>query len=71
MPTYDYRCGECAAVFEASHGVADPAPTCRRCGGQCSRVLLTAPAVHGAMARGRDQAARSLPECGRGCRCCP
>lgn len=71
MPTYDYRCSECAAEFEACHGVAEPAPACRRCGGRCRRVLLVAPAVHGWMARGRERAARSLPECGKGCRCCP
>jgi hypothetical protein len=35
------------------------------------RLILSAPAIHGAMARGRDLAARSIPECGKGCRCCP
>ena len=32
--------------------------------------MLSAPAVHGGAAAGREQAVRSLP-CGKGCRCCP
>lgn len=71
MPTYDYRCILCHTDFEAHHGLSAPAPACHRCGGEARRVYLSAPAVHGAMARGRDLAVRSLPECGKGCRCCP
>ena len=71
MPTYDYRCNLCHTQFEAHHRLATPAPACHRCGGETHRVYLSAPAVHGAMARGRDLAAKSLPECGKGCRCCP
>jgi putative FmdB family regulatory protein len=71
MPTYDYRCNVCQTQFEANHRLSTPAPVCHRCGGETRRVYLSAPAVHGAMARGRDIAAKSLPQCGKGCRCCP
>lgn len=71
MPTYDYRCNQCHDQFEVHHRVSAPAPTCRRCGGETRRIYLTAPAVHGAMARGRELAVESLPQCGKGCRCCP
>ena len=71
MPTYDYLCTECRTQFEANHAIADTPPPCAACGGKARRVILSAPAVHGFQARGRDSAARSLPECGKGCRCCP
>lgn len=71
MPTYDYECLGCGAGFEAFHPIAAPAPPCPRCGGKVQRLLRKAPAVHGEMARGREQAMRSLPECGKGCSCCP
>jgi len=71
MPTYDYRCLNCRTQFEASHAITAAAPHCASCGGKAERVLLSPPAVHGLQARGRDAAARSLPECGKGCRCCP
>ena len=71
MPTYDYRCHACGRDFEAFHALAAPKPPCPDCGGEAVRVLLSAPPVHGGMAQGREQAARSLPQCGKGCRCCP
>lgn len=71
MPTYDYRCTECGAQFEVYHRISAQYPPCRRCGGGTKRVFLSAPAVHGWTARGRDLAIKSLPECGKGCRCCP
>ena len=71
MPTYDYQCQSCASRFEAFHPLAAPAPGCPSCGGPATRVLLSAPAYHGAMAQGRERAQRSLPRCGKGCRCCP
>jgi putative FmdB family regulatory protein len=71
MPTYDYRCDDCAHTFEAFHAMGAPKPSCETCGGATSRVLIRAPAIHGVMARGRAVAAGSLPECGKGCRCCP
>jgi putative FmdB family regulatory protein len=71
MPSYDYRCTRCGDIFEAAHAIAQAAPTCPACGGTAARTILRAPAVHGAVARGRDLAMRSLPECGKGCRCCP
>jgi putative FmdB family regulatory protein len=71
MPTYDYRCRECSTHFEAYHAVMAFAPDCPSCGGKAQRVLLSAPAVHGSMVSGRETAMRALPQCGKGCRCCP
>lgn len=71
MPTYDYRCLDCRAEFEATHAITAALPKCTACGGKVQRIVLSPPAVHGSMVRGRDLAARSLPECGKGCRCCP
>jgi putative FmdB family regulatory protein len=71
MPTYDYQCRECQTRFEARHAIDDEIPPCIACGGEARRLILSPPAVHDFLARGRDKAARSLPECGKGCRCCP
>jgi len=71
MPTYDYRCNQCAQQFEIYQRLSAPAPSCPRCGGEARRTFLSAPAVHGAMARGREMAVSALPQCGKGCRCCP
>ena len=71
MPYYGYQCQACHDRFEVRQSVESPAPECPRCGGDTVRVILSAPAVHGALARGREQAARSIPVCGKGCRCCP
>ena len=71
MPTYDYQCRDCCTRFEAVHGVAAAGPDCPACGGTVRRILLSAPAVHGSMASGRELATRALPACGKGCRCCP
>ncbi len=71
MPNYDYRCLECRTQFEANHAVTDTAPPCVACGGRSRLIILSPPAIQGFQARGRDAAARSLPDCGKGCRCCP
>jgi putative FmdB family regulatory protein len=72
MPVYDFECGDCRSTFERLQPVAAPEPKCPHCGGQHTRrTLLSAPAVHGSAAGGRDHAVRSLPTCGKGCRCCP
>jgi putative FmdB family regulatory protein len=71
MPIYDYQCSICHAPFEARRAFAAEAPPCPRCGGSAARMILSAPAIHGAMARGRELAANSIPTCGKGCRCCP
>ncbi|MGH7833530.1 MAG: FmdB family zinc ribbon protein [Candidatus Binatia bacterium] len=43
MPTYDYRCGACGNIFEASHGMREaPAVECAECGLPAKR-LLSAP----------------------------
>ena len=60
MPTYDYRCTQCALPFNAHHAIPAPRPDCPACGGASERVILSAPAIHGNMARGRDLAMRSL-----------
>ena len=71
MPRYDYRCGSCQTAFEAVHAMSATPPPCPACGGTVERTFMQAPAMHGFMARGRERASKSLPECGKGCRCCP
>jgi putative FmdB family regulatory protein len=76
MPTYDYHCTNCNVTFEATHGISARRPLCPQCGGSANQVFLTAPAVHGYMAHGRELAARSLEPKqtekghGPGCPCC-
>jgi putative FmdB family regulatory protein len=76
MPTYDYRCTKCGFTFAATHGIAARRPLCTHCGAVTEQIFLTAPAVHGSMARGRELAARSLDPRpatrghGAGCPCC-
>jgi len=76
MPTYDYRCTSCGSSFEATHGMGADGPACPQCRGPAQKVFLSAPAVHGYMARGRDLAVRTLePKSsgtahGPGCPCC-
>ncbi len=75
MPTYDYRCTQCSLQFEARHSINSSAPVCPACEGETEKVFLSAPAAHGNMARGRDQAMRSLEpkaglhQHGPGCGC--
>lgn len=73
MPTYDYRCETCGQHCEVRHSMSEmpPPPLCPDCGSNMKRWIYSAPAIHGGAARGREQAARSLPHCGKGCRCCP
>ncbi|MBI3522915.1 MAG: zinc ribbon domain-containing protein [Betaproteobacteria bacterium] len=60
MPTYDYLCTQCKQRFEAHHAINTLDPDCPLCGGVTEKVILSAPAMHGNMARGRDLAMRSL-----------
>jgi putative FmdB family regulatory protein len=60
MPTYDYQCTECMLQFETRHPINAPKPNCSACGGVTEKLILSAPATHGNMARGRDLAIRSL-----------
>ncbi len=59
MPTYDYLCTQCKLQFEA-HAINASSPYCSVCGGATEKVILSAPAMRGTMARGRDMAMRSL-----------
>ncbi len=74
MPLYDYRCASCDTRFEARHAMSEVAPRCPRCGAEARLIFVTAPAVHGHMARGRQLAAQSLEpqpaSHGPGCPCC-
>lgn len=76
MPTYDYFCPNCQTRFQAQHAINAETPVCGGCSGLPIRVILTAPAVHGRMARGREAAARTFePRTDRtghgpGCPCC-
>lgn len=60
MPTYDYLCTECKLQFEVRHSIHTPNPDCLACGSSTEKLILSVPAMHGEMARGRDQAMRSL-----------
>ncbi len=76
MPKYDYRCSACDNQFEAYHSMSAHRPACPNCGSDVEPLFLHAPAVHGYMARGREQAMRSLepsvdkPNHGPQCPCC-
>ncbi|WP_375142702.1 FmdB family zinc ribbon protein [Methylomonas koyamae] len=78
MPTYDYHCGNCGSDLEFRHSVNSNAPECPQCGGIMEKRILSAPAVHGYMAVGRNQAMASLQRPleeashrhGPGCGCC-
>jgi len=59
MPTYDYRCTQCKLQFEARHAINASNPDCPTCGG-ATKKMLSAPAIHGNMAQGRDLAMRSI-----------
>lgn len=71
MPLYDFECLDCRSTFERMQPLSAPEPCCPACGGATRRAYLSAPAVHGGAAAGRAQAVNSLPQCGKGCRCCP
>jgi len=71
MPIYDFRCKPCGQQLEVRQSMNASAPVCTACGSRMERWFCSAPAVHGRGAQGREQAARSLPQCGKGCRCCP
>jgi len=60
MPIYDYLCTECKLQFEVRHSINAPKPTCSVCGSGLEKIIISAPAMHGNMARGRDLAVRSL-----------
>ncbi|MDZ7750067.1 MAG: zinc ribbon domain-containing protein [Gammaproteobacteria bacterium] len=76
MPTYDYRCPQCNRHFQVHHAMSAPEPHCPGCGASPRRVVLSAPAVHGSMAQGREAAVRTFdrpaPATGHGpsCPCC-
>lgn len=60
MPTYDYQCTQCKLQFEARRSIAELTPDCPACGSITEKMILSAPAMHGHMACGRDLAMRSL-----------
>ena len=42
MPTYDYKCLDCANAFEAFQSMKDaPLKTCPKCGGEVKRLIGT------------------------------
>ena len=59
MPVYDFQCPGCGARFEALQPGSAPNPACPACR-QPTHRLIGAPAVHGAMSRGRELAMGSL-----------
>jgi len=60
MPTYDYLCSQCKQQFEACHKMNALSPSCPECGCVANKIFLSAPSMHGNMARGRDLAMHSL-----------
>jgi putative FmdB family regulatory protein len=76
VPTYDYFCSNCQTRFQAQHAMNAEIPVCGTCGGVPIKIILTAPAVHGHMARGRAAAVRTFEgqegkqDHGPGCPCC-
>jgi putative FmdB family regulatory protein len=60
MPTYDYRCRDCGDEIKIQLSINDPAPLCAACGRPMEAMIIVAPAYHGRMARGREQAMRCL-----------
>lgn len=71
MPIYDFRCVQCDQQSEVMQPMDASPPLCQHCGNDMERWHHSAPVVHGAASVGREQAVRSLPQCGAGCRCCP
>lgn len=71
MPIYDFRCERCGQACEVRQSMSALPPACPGCGDAMERWIRSAPALHGAATQGRERAARSLPQCGKGCRCCP
>lgn len=46
MPTYDYRCSDCDAFFEASHSMSErPEVECPECDGVDTRKQMSAPFI--------------------------
>ncbi len=75
MPTYNYECPNCRHIFEVRHSLGAESPCCPSCGTLPNRVILSAPAIHGEMSRGREAAARTFEpqnsrKHGPGCPCC-
>ncbi len=72
MPIYDYVCKQCGKQLELLQPINALPPECSDCDTRMKRQILFAPAVHGSMARGREQAMSSLPQPGhgKGCPCC-
>lgn len=78
MPTYDYQCIHCGTQFETRHAIDARRPQCPVCGEDVRQLILSPPAAHGYMARGRELAMQSLqpkagqeqPRHGPRCSCC-
>lgn len=71
MPIYDFRCKSCEQQREVRQPMSASPPLCANCGQEMELWFQSAPVVHGGAAIGREQAVRSLPQCGKSCRCCP
>lgn len=67
MPTYNYQCVKCNLQIKKNNKIYDVTPDCPACGGKTEKIFLSAPAIHGHMARGRELAIESLhPRSGDG-----
>ncbi|MBX3639163.1 MAG: zinc ribbon domain-containing protein [Nitrosomonas sp.] len=60
MPIYDYECTSCNLRLEVRHSMNTQTPNCPQCESALTKLILSAPAVHGHMTAGREQAIRAL-----------
>ncbi|WP_443081457.1 FmdB family zinc ribbon protein [Thiohalorhabdus sp.] len=69
MPLFDFECPFCHHLSEHRWQAGTPQPTCPNCG-HSMKKQVSAPAVHGAMAQGRESAVRSLVTGKAASHCC-
>ena len=46
MPIYDYKCADCGFIFEVMADGRGHPPLCPSCGGEQTKKLMAAPAIH-------------------------
>jgi len=46
MPIYDYECADCGFIFEVMVDGGGHPPLCPSCGGEQTKKLIAAPAIH-------------------------
>ena len=46
MPIYEYECADCGSIFEMIADGGSHPPLCPSCGGERTKKLMAAPAIH-------------------------